>query len=140
MPFKFSMKFKLCFISVVIMAVSCKSESTQESEIAKINTDVKIERFDRLFDEVNSEGLTDLKTAYPFMFSDKYQDSFWLAKKSDTLQIQLFNEVEKEFANIEHVETDIESLFNHLKFYFSEFNPPRIITTTNDVDYRNRII
>lgn len=74
------------------------------------------------------------------MFSEKYSDTFWLAKKADTLQIQLFDEVDKTFSTFNDVETEIESLFNHLKYYFPEFNPPRIITATNDVDYRNRVI
>ena len=140
MPFKFSMKPILLFLLVVMIATSCKKDKTLEYEIAKINADVKIERFDKLFAQVTSNKLIDIKRAYPFMFSEKYPDSFWLAKAKDTLQIQLFNEVDNVFSNIEDTETEIESLFNHLKYYFLEFNQPRIITTTNDVDYRNRII
>ena len=44
------------------------------------------------------------------------------------------------FFKFDDTENEIELLFNHLKYYFLEFNPPRIITTTNDVDYRNRVI
>lgn len=140
MPFKFSMKPILLLLCVVIFTVSCKKENALEGEIAKINTDVKIERFDQLFAKANADNLPELKTAYPFMFSEKYPDSFWLAKKSDTLQVQLFNEVDKTFSDFKTNEAEIESLFNHLKYYFPEFNPPRIITTTNDVDHRNRVI
>ncbi|MGB5417581.1 gliding motility lipoprotein GldB [Algibacter sp.] len=134
------MKYILIFLYVAMVVVSCKNENALETEITKINTDLKVERFDKLFAKVSSDGLPDLKTAYPFMFSEKFPDSFWLAKKADTLQIQLFNEVDKEFSDFESTETEIESLFNHLKYYFPEFNPPRIITTTNDVDYRNKVI
>lgn len=134
------MKFTLLFFCLAIIAVSCKKENALEIEIAKINTDVKIERFDKLFSKVTSEGLSGLKRDYPFMFSEKYPDSFWLAKKGDTLQIQLFNEVDKTFSATENTEGEIESLFNHLKYYFPEFNSPRIISTTNDVDYRNKVI
>lgn len=140
MTFKFSMKYIFLFICLVTINVSCKKDNALEKDIAKVNTDIKIERFDKLFSQVSSDGLPNLKTAYPFMFSEKYADSFWLAKKADTLQIQLFSEVDKTFSNFEDTENEIESLFNHLKYYFPEFNPPRIITTTNDVDYRNRVI
>ncbi|WP_396602116.1 gliding motility lipoprotein GldB [Algibacter sp. R77976] len=131
---------KYIFFCLLAVAVSCKTENALEAEISKINTDIKIERFDKLFAKITSEGLPDLKTAYPFMFPVKYTDSFWLAKRADTLQIQLFNEVDKTFLDFNNTEIEIESLFNHLKYYFPEFNPPRIITTTNDVDYRNRVI
>ena len=128
------------FLSVAIIATSCKKDNALEHEIAKINTDVQIERFDQLFAQVNINKLRHLKKAYPFMFSARYSDSLWIAKTKDTLQIQLFQEVDKVFSDTKGLETEIESLFNHLKYYFPEFNPPRIITTTNDVDHRNRII
>ncbi|MCF7560507.1 gliding motility lipoprotein GldB [Sabulilitoribacter multivorans] len=134
------MRPKLSFILILIFVFSCKQENQVNDEIAKINTDIEVERFDTLFSKVDAESLPELKQAYPFMFSEKYKDSFWLAKKNDTLQIQLFKEVDKAFANFNEIEMEIESLFNHLKYYFPEFHPPRIITTTNDVDYRNKVI
>lgn len=140
MPFKFYMNSKLLFLLLIAIAVSCKKENRLEDDIAEINTDIKVERFDELFAQVGPNDLPKLKTAYPFMFSEKFNDSFWLAKKADTLQVQLFHEVGKTFENFEGIEFEIESLFNHLKYYFPEFNPPRIITTTNDVDYRNKVI
>lgn len=134
------MKLKLLFLLVFFIAVSCNEGSKTEKEIAKINTNIEVERFDKLFAEVSSDSLTNLKSAYPFMFSEKFQDSFWLAKQKDTLQIQLFNEVDNTFARFNDTEYEIESLFNHLKHYFPEFYTPRVITTTNDVDYRNKVV
>ncbi|WP_370478593.1 gliding motility lipoprotein GldB [Tamlana flava] len=140
MTFKFCMKSVLYVLLFGLVLNSCKNDSATEHEIAKINTQVNIERFDRLFDEVDAQSLPKLKLDYPFMFSEKYTDSFWLAKKADTLQMQLFNETKKAFADFEDTKVEIESLFNHLKYYFPEFGTPRVITVTNDVDYRNRVI
>lgn len=134
------MKNILFFLVCISMIFSCKNDNKLESDIAKINTDVHIERFDLLFGKVTYQSLSDLKSAYPFMFSEKYQDSFWISKISDTLQKHLFNEVEKEFLNIGDTQLEIESLFNHLKYNFPDFYPPRVISTTSDVDYRNRVI
>lgn len=134
------MKPVLLLFFIAIVTFSCKKDLELEQNIAKINIDIQIERFDTLFANVTSGKLPDLKTAYPFMFSKKYPDSFWLAKKADTLQIQLSEEVKNTFLDFEDTESEIESLFNHLKYYFPEFSPPRIITTTNDVDFRNRVI
>lgn len=140
MSFKFYMKKIILLIGIVLIITSCKRDNALQKSIAEINTDITVERFDRFFAEATSEDLPKLKQAYPFMFSEKYSDSFWLSKKADTLQIQLFNEVDKTFTAFEAIETEIESLFNHLKYYFPEFNPPRIITVTNDVRYRNKVI
>ena len=107
---------------------------------AKNNIKIHIERFDLLFSKLNGENLPELKRNYPFMFSEKYKDSFWIAKASDSLDKILASEVEKTFSNFEDTQLEIESLFNHIKYYFPEFTPPRVITTTSDVDYRNRVI
>lgn len=134
------MKKAILILSFVVAFISCKKENQLEKAIAKIDTDISVERFDRLFSNVTPEALPKLKKAYPFMLSEKYPDSFWLAKKADTLQNQLFNEVDKVFSDFNTTETEIESLFNHLKYYFPEFNPPRVIAVTNTVDYRNSIV
>ncbi|MCR8668879.1 gliding motility lipoprotein GldB [Aestuariibaculum sp. M13] len=134
------MKQGLLFLIFLASVISCQKEDKLESEIAKINVDAKVERFDQLFSKLTPSKLKDLKTAYPFMFNEKFTDSFWLDKASDSLQKVLFKEVDKTFNNFSQTELDIESLFNHLKYYFPEFHVPRIITVTSDVDYRNRVI
>ena len=127
------------FILLVVI-LSCNKENRLEQNIDKINTDITVERFDRLFANVEIEALSKLKQDYPFMFARKYSDSFWIAQKKDSLQRELFIEVEKAFPDFEDVELEIESLFNHLKYYFPEFKLPRVITTTSMVDYRNKVI
>lgn len=140
MPFKLYMKCTLPFLLLVLVVFSCKTETNKAEEIAKINTDVNIERFDLLLSNITAKELPKLKHEYPFMFSEKFKDSFWLDKVSDTLQQMLFKEVKTSFKDFTSVENDIESLFNHLSFYFPEFTPPRLITATNDVDYRFKIV
>lgn len=130
--------FLLLFFLLVIL--SCKHENNIEQEIKNMSMDIKIERFDELFRETNADNLPKLKQDYPFMFSEKYPDSFWIERTKDTLQIKLLDEVSKVFPDVRKQEEEIKSLFQHIKFYFPEFNPPRIITTTSFVDYRNRII
>lgn len=134
------MKKVILLLFLLAVLISCKNENQLEKEIEKIPMETKIERFDELFSHVNDKNLSKLKQDYPFMFSKKYSDSFWIAKSQDTLQIKLFEEVSKAFPNIDEQQNEINSLFQHIKFYFPEFNPPRIITTTSLVDYRNKII
>ena len=81
MWFKFYLK-KIYFIGlIVVFSASCRKENTLERDIANINTEVKIERFDKLFSQFADKDLKKLQSAYPFMFSMKYPDSFWIAKK-----------------------------------------------------------
>ncbi|GGK11271.1 gliding motility lipoprotein GldB [Yeosuana aromativorans] len=134
------MKKIISLLSVLILITACKKEDKVEAEIAKIPMHVNIERFDKLFSEASANDLPKLKSQYPFMFSEKYSDSFWVARMQDTLQIKLFKEVAKKFPDFNEEQQDIEALFQHIKYYFPEFKPPRVITTTSFVDYRNRVI
>src|SRR5690606_36724675 len=140
MPFKFYFNRLIYLLGIAILIISCKKEDKLEKEIANIGTQVNIERFDNLFSKSSQNDLKALQTAYPFMFSNKYDDTFWIDKMHDTLQQELFFEVEKAFPNMDGTKREIESLFNHLKYYFPDFKTPRIITTTSDVDYRNKVI
>ena len=138
MTFKFNMKVAFLFL-ITLITISCKKDGQLETDIANMNTDIKVERFDRFVAEASLKDFNKLKQAYPFMFSEKDNDSTWMETKSDTLQLQLFDEVNKAFGYFNETEIEIESLFNHIKYYFPEFNPPRVITTTSYVDFRNRV-
>ncbi len=144
MSFKFDipsfMKKSLIILLVAFVFMSCNNESKVEKEIAAIDIDVTVERFDRLFANANEASLPELKQAYPFMFSKRYNDSVWINRIQDTLQQQLNFEVDKIHGNFKDTEEGILSFFQHLKYYFKEFRTPRIITVTNDVDYRNKVI
>ncbi|WP_406684844.1 gliding motility lipoprotein GldB [Seonamhaeicola sp. MEBiC1930] len=134
------MKNFLFFLLIITAIVSCNKSNRLEKEIALINTDIEVERFDRYVAQASLNDFPKLKKAYPFMFSENESDSSWVETKRDTFQIQLFTEVDKIFGDFKKNEEEIESFFNHVKYYFSEFNLPRIITTTNYVRFRNRTI
>ncbi|HLV38317.1 gliding motility lipoprotein GldB [Xanthomarina sp.] len=125
---------------VLISVFSCKKESQVEKKIANIPIDYIIERFDIAFGETTAENLTETKNAYPFLFSEKYTDSFWIAKVNDTLQQQLTEESARVFLDLKEEKKEITQLFQHLTYYFPEFKTPRVITTTSTVDYRNKVI
>ena len=128
------------FFLLFLVVFSCGKENKAEQDIKNIPMEVKMERFDKLFRKTNANNLQKLKQDYPFMLSEKYPDSFWIARAQDTLQIKLLDEVSKIFPNCKKEEEEITSLFQHIKFYFPEFKAPRLITTTSFVDYRNRVI
>jgi len=139
MSFKFYMKNVLLLL-ILIVSYSCKKENTLKNDIASINLDVNVERFDRFVAQASINDFSKLKQAYPFMFSQKDNDSTWAETKKDTLQLQLFDEVNTVFSDFKKTEEEIESLYNHIKYYFPEFNPPRVVTTTNYVRYRDRVV
>ncbi|WP_223034832.1 gliding motility lipoprotein GldB [Hanstruepera marina] len=133
------MKYIIILFSMFVL-VSCNEESKVEQEIAKIDVDFMVERFDKAFYEANESDLPKLKQAYPFMFPNSYPDSFWIERMQDSLRQELLAESVSAFDDFTEVRLEVEQLFQHLKYYFPEFTVPRVITTPSDVDYRNKVI
>ncbi|SFD37616.1 gliding motility-associated lipoprotein GldB [Algibacter lectus] len=134
------MKQLSLIILVAICVFSCKKKSDVELALENNKIDISVERFDQFFAQTNLEELPKLKKAYPFMFPAAIPDSIWIEKVNDTLQQELSGEVDKVFVNYQNTEEDLEELLSYIHYYFPEFNTPRVITTTSNVDYRNRVI
>lgn len=134
------MKKLLAIVLILNSIYSCNKEKSISNEVSKIDIDLTIERFDRIFAEANPSDLPKLKQAFPFLFSNKYPDSLWIAKMQDSLQQQLSSETDRVFSDFKSTRSDIKQLFQHLKYYFPEFKTPRVITVTSNVDYRNKVI
>ena len=131
---------KYLWLSILLITLlSCKNESGLEKEIAAIETDFIVERFEMAFDKASAEDLPKLKIAFPFFFPKQFQDSIWIEKMQDTLQKELRKEVRQNFDDFGSVRADIEQLFQHLKYYDRFFKEPRVVTLTNDVRYREKV-
>ena len=128
------------FLILGLIFVSCDNDSKLENEIAKIDSNFQVERFDKAFLEATPKDLPKLKTAYPFLFSKRVPDSIWVYRINDTLQDQLLTEVNKAYPEFDTTKEELSSLFQHLKYYDKTFSIPRVITLTNDVAYRDKVI
>ncbi|WP_228237153.1 gliding motility lipoprotein GldB [Allomuricauda sp. M10] len=128
------------FLAFILVLSGCKETDKIEEAIAKIPIDLKISRFDREFAEASASDISQLKKQYPYLFPSQFPDSVWVAKLTDTLQVELFDQVDKTFGNFETETEALESLFQHIKYYFPEFETPKVVTLTSDVRYEDRII
>lgn len=133
------MKF-FVFTFISIFFFSCNSKSNVEKEIEAIPMDFELVRFDKEFANASEANLSGLKSKYPIFFPQQFPDSIWIEKMNDTLQKDLEAEVIKQFPTEEKMEEDLLSLFQHIKYYFPQFNPPKVYTVISDVDYQNKVI
>ena len=134
------MKRLIVLLIIFSCFYACKKDNKVTSDVAKVDIDFTVERFDRIFAESTPKDLTKLKQAYPFLFSDRYPDSLWVNRMTDTLQQKLYAETNDVFSDFKLEKAEINQLFQHLKYYFPEFKTPRVITVVSNVDYRNKAI
>lgn len=131
---------KIIFIFLVAISFSCEKQSETEKEIEKIPVNFELVRFDQKFANTTSESLPRLKAEYPFLFPAQFPDSVWMEKINDTIQQELNTEVTKAFPDLSAEEDALHSLFQHIKYYFPEFESPTVITITSEVDYKNKVL
>ncbi|WP_298248064.1 gliding motility lipoprotein GldB [uncultured Christiangramia sp.] len=131
---------KILFFITIISVFSCNNQSETEEKIDRIEVDLKVIRFEQEFASTKPQQLPELKQKYPFLFPEQFPDSVWIDKLSDTLQLEINQAVEDEFSNFTNQEDELYALFQHMKYYFPEFEVPVVITVTSEVDYKNKII
>lgn len=131
--------FGLIFLMVLVFG-GCKEADKTAEEISKVPIDLQVLRFDREFANATPEDIPQLKKKYPYLFPEQFADSIWINKLSDTLQIELSEEVDKAFGDLAEESEGLETLFKHIKYYFPDFTAPKVVTLTSDVRYNDRII
>ncbi|MEM7483709.1 MAG: gliding motility lipoprotein GldB [Bacteroidota bacterium] len=137
----FDLSAVTCSIFLIILTFfSCEETNKTAQEISKITIDLNVDRFDREFANATPEDIPKLKSQYPYLFPEQFADSVWIAKLSDTIQVELSDEVHKAFGDFKQETKDLESLFQHIKYYFPKFKTPNVVTVTSDVGYNNRVI
>ena len=135
------MQIRIYFILLLgFIMLSCNEESKVEEEIAKIEVDFTVERFDKAFFEATPKDLPKLKEAYPFFFSKHVPDSIVIQRMEDTLQNEILQEVNQTFKDFKNIKEELVSMFQHIKYYDKVFSVPRVITLTNNVQYRDNVI
>ena len=121
------------FISIIFLTFSCNNVKTP-------NVKVEIERFEDIFFNTDANNLYKVKEDFSFLFPPQYDDQIWINRLKDTIQNQLYSEVNLSFGDFSDQQSLIESFYSNYLGYDSEYKIPRLITLTTDVDYRKKII
>lgn len=138
------MKTKSLFISILtitsLLIFACDSNSNIPAQIDAQEINLKVDRFERKFANASINDLENLKINYPYFFSSRIPDSIWIDRMRDPVQIEINKEVERVFRDFEDIEKDLNDLYKHLNYYKKDFKVPNVLTVTNFVDFRNKII
>nr|WP_314803703.1 gliding motility lipoprotein GldB [uncultured Capnocytophaga sp.] len=132
------MKIKpFLLFSLLLALASC---DRTEREIAQIPMEVPLLRMDSLFFHTPIRELPLIRAKYPLFFPENTTDEEWAEKQADSLQKELFIEINKTFADFSEQKKAIKGIYQHTKYYFPHFTPAKVVTLTSDVDYSSRVI
>jgi len=125
---------------VLFLLISCKEEKVNAVDVSNIEVAVEIDRFDQKFYNSDSFSLSELKSEYPYLFPAQNHDSIWIQKRNDIDENKLFKKADNIFSDNAKLEQEFESLFKHIKYHFSNFESPKIVTLISNVDYESKVI
>jgi len=130
----------LILLIILTVVVSCKKQKNKTINVSTIKVDVSVDRFEQKFYNTNKQTLSNLKKEYPYLFPMQTLDSVWLNRINNAEEKELFKKSQQVFSDFKEEKIQIENVFKHIKYYHSNFKPPKIITLITNLDYKNKVI
>lgn len=134
------MKKIFFLIALALFLNSCNHKSKDEKDIEKTVVNIRITRFDKLFFESKPSNLTKLKLEFPYFFPAGNPDTVWTNKMTNPLWQELYKEVQKKYPNTDKLQSDIENVVQHIKYYYPKSQNPKVITLISEMDYNFKTI
>lgn len=128
------------FLWVLLFFISCQKETQNNIDISNIEANFKVFRFEQDFYSNKGQNLVELKEKFPLLFPDETTDSIWISKINNPDELELFQETQKKYNSLLHIEEELSNLFKHIKYYNPSFLAPDVITILSNIDYTYRTI
>ena len=125
---------KILMILFFFVCVSC------DKKVSLKDNNIKVVRFEKLFYNSDPADLNQIKNRYPFFFPDSYPDPVWLNRLKDPIQLEIFNEIIKQYDSVIFLEIGLFKFFKSHIELVDKFITPQVITVNTDIDYRNKVI
>jgi len=134
------MKKHIILFLFITLFYSCDKKSKVEKAVEEIPVEMKVIRFEQAFFDAKPEDLGNVKAEYPEFFPDGTPDEVWIEKMQHPQWRELYKEVENKYKNFGSKQTEIETLFKHIKYYFPTIKEPKIYTVIGEMDYNSKVI
>ena len=141
-----TMKKTTLLICAVITLFACNNDKAGIPDTSDIKVDLAVQRFDKDFLSVDTnnviDGLNALNTKYPTLTPLFLQNILGLdsavtvpgVKRFIQLSQPINNKVETVFKNTDGIKKDFEKAFRFVKYYFPQFQVPKVVTIVGPID------
>ncbi len=133
------MRILVIFLFLVSF-VACSKKENKKIDVSNIGIETNVIRFDQKFYITPAEKLGELKAEFPYLFPQANPDSVWVNKMKNKDELELFAETEKLYNDFTEETKQLTELFKHIKYYYPNFEEPKVITILTNVDYSNNVI
>ncbi len=134
------MKKLSILILVGLLFANCKKEKTLLQRIKTQNIETELVTFHKQFYEADEEALKQLKTKHPFLFPKTTSDQVWRSKINNPEERELFRMTESIYGDMSEEKENLNLLFQHIRYYNSNFTPPKIFSLITGLDFENNVI
>jgi gliding motility-associated lipoprotein GldB len=134
------MRFYFIVLIILYVFFSCSDKNINEIDVSNIDVDFTVKRYEVDFYNATKESLPKVKQKYPYLFPVEFTDRLSYEKINDKQEQELFTETQKKYKDFSSEETELSSLFKHIKYYNASFKEPNIVTMLTNIDYDNRVI
>lgn len=127
---------------MLIFSFSCQKKGQEcvlDNEILAIEIDFELERLeDKFFQARTEDEFLLLLETYPefaknYLLVGQYPSKDELVEElmfvnQDSLMVELYEEVKKNFSDFSDLEEKLKTAFKHIKYYYPEFKVPKVYT------------
>ncbi len=135
-----SLKFIVVTILLITFFTGCNKKNKLAINTSNIVVKLTVKRFDQMFYKVTPKTLPELKSAFPYLFPIREQDSVWLDKLNNPDFKYLYKEAQKVFPNFKEQTKQLTNLFKHVKYYYPKFKAPKVVTLISELDLSHQVI
>jgi len=146
LPFILAMQKTIPCLLLLCLMAACSNSKKETPDISSIRVSVTLERFDRDLFAIDSNnvipGLDQLYEKYPVLTPIFLQNILGLDSASTPAEVKrfisltrpIYQQVNNVFNNTGDIEKEFETAFRYVKYYFPNYNLPKIITVVGPID------
>jgi len=120
--------FLVSFFFGMILFSCNKKENKWNISTEKLNS--KLEVIDIRKEYYSSMSLDEFRQKYPFYLSDSTADEVYEQQRKDPAELKINEEITKKLSLVD-LNQELETLFEHIQYYFPKFIAPKVYLTNS---------
>ncbi len=145
--------FKYIIPSFLFIAIACSNEK-KKPDVSHINVDVRIERFEEAFFKLDTlnlpQELQNLQNTFPAFYTVFMQNilqlpgrdtnSYKMIRNIISAYRPIYDSIQMKYRNLDWLQSELKSGFQFVKYYYPEYQIPKVITFIATLDAPGAIL